>query len=534
MKRPMKPTLLALSALFITLFPSACTTAPSASDADLWWSHVAYLASDDLRGRFTGTPDYDKAAAYVADQFRALEVQPAGADGYFQSFDLETRTLDPAQSTIELVANGKTTALKIPDEAVLGVGGTSGETVEAPIIFAGYGLTVAEANYDDYANLPTKGAVSATFYGAPKAVPSLMAAHFSSGRERAKVARAKGLAGSLRLLNPRVVDLPWPRYVNAILQTSMQPTGPEFGGTWNLGPGAVININAIDKVLAGTGHTFEELAALDVASQPLPHFPLKASVRMKPVFHSGHVQSANVVGVIPGSDPQLKNEYVLLSAHLDHVGIGEPVDGDDLYNGAMDNASGVATLLEVARMLRASGPPKRSVILLACTAEEVGEWGSQYFAEHPTVDGKQIVANINLDMYLPLFPLKILRAYGLGESTLAAQTEAAAKEIGVEVQDDPEPERNTFIRSDQYSFILKGIPALFLSFGYNPGTPEEEITNQWFEKRYHAPSDDLNQPVDKEAAATFNHLMTTLTRNIADAPNRPAWNQDSFFRRFAK
>jgi Zn-dependent M28 family amino/carboxypeptidase len=257
-------------------------------------------------------------------------------------------------------------------------------------------------------------------------------------------------------------------------------------------------------------------------------------IRMKPVFESGKVQAPNVVAVLPGSDPNLKGEYVLLSAHLDHIGLGEPINGDNIYNGAMDNASGVATLLEAARLLRASAPPKRSILFLACTGEEEFEKGSLYYAEKPTVEAKNIIANINLDMYLPLFPLKILRAYGLRESDLAGYLEAAAKENGIEVQDDPTPERNIFIRSDQYSFIKKGIPALFLSFGYNAGTPEEKIVSQWFEQRYHGPTDDTKQPVDKMAAAKFNQLMATLAERLANASQRPQWKADSFFRRFVK
>jgi Zn-dependent M28 family amino/carboxypeptidase len=219
---------------------------------------------------------------------------------------------------------------------------------------------------------------------------------------------------------------------------------------------------------------------------------------------------------------------VLLSAHLDHIGVGEPINQDDIYNGAMDNAAGVATLLEAARLLQSSASRKRSILFLACTGEEEGLKGSLYYAEKPTVEVKSIIANINLDMYLPLFPLQILRAYGLQESDLASYLDAAAKENGLQVQDDPTPERNIFIRSDQYSFIKKGIPSLFLSFGYNPGTPEEKIISTWFEQRYHGPADDTKQPVDKMAATKFNQLMATLAERLANAPQRPQWKVDSF------
>ena len=201
----------------------------------------------------------------------------------------------------------------------------------------------------------------------------------------------------------------------------------------------------------------------------------------------------------------------------------------------LPNASGVATLLEAARLLKASAKPlKRSILFLACTGEEEGEKGSLYYAEKPTVDLKTVIADINLDMYLPLFSLKELRAYGLRESDLAGYLEAAAGENGIRVQDDPTPERNIFIRSDQYSFIKKGVPSLFLSFGYDSGSGEEKLVNAWFEQRYHAPSNDLQQPVDKQAAAKFNQLMATLSERIANTPQAPRWKQDSFFRRFAQ
>jgi Zn-dependent M28 family amino/carboxypeptidase len=180
------------------------------------------------------------------------------------------------------------------------------------------------------------------------------------------------------------------------------------------------------------------------------------------------VSSPNVAAVFPVRDAALRNEYVLLSAHLDHVGIADPINGDRIYNGAMDNASGVATLLEVARALRADARgPRRSILLLACTGEEMGLLGSKYFAARPTVPIQNIVASINLDMFLPIVPLRMVRGYGVSESDLAEHLVAAARDLGVAVQDDPEPERNIFIRSDQSSFIKRGVPSLFLSVGFD-------------------------------------------------------------------
>jgi Zn-dependent M28 family amino/carboxypeptidase len=244
------------------------------------------------------------------------------------------------------------------------------------------------------------------------------------------------------------------------------------------------------------------------------------------------VESQNVVAILPGSDRNLKREYVALSGHFDHLGVGEPVSGDPVYNGAMDNASGIASILEIAAALRGS-KLRRSVLFVAMTGEEKGLLGSQYFAGHPTVRAEDIVADLNLDMFLPLFPLRIVTAIGAQESDLGDRLRAVAAPLGIAVQNDPEPQRNLFIRSDQYSFIRRGIPALAFKVGYTAGSPEETTAKKWLAERYHAPSDDLNQPVDRKAAAEFNDLLRKLTESIANEPARPKWKPDSFFRRFA-
>jgi Zn-dependent M28 family amino/carboxypeptidase len=225
---------------------------------------------------------------------------------------------------------------------------------------------------------------------------------------------------------------------------------------------------------------------------------------------------------------------VVLTAHLDHVGVGEPVRGDRIYNGAMDNASGIATLLEVARHLRESQARlARSVLFLAVTGEEKGLLGSKFFAARPTVAPRELVANLNMDMFLPLFPLERLTVYGLDESDLGDDVRAVAAQHRVLIQQDPEPLRNLFIRSDQYSFIRRGVPALAFKVGYEKGSAEEKVAKSWLKERYHAPSDDLNQPVDLDAAARFNRILADLAQRIANRAHAPKWRHQSFFRRFA-
>jgi len=224
-----------------------------------------------------------------------------------------------------------------------------------------------------------------------------------------------------------------------------------------------------------------------------------------------------------------------MSAHLDHVGVGRAVNGDAIYNGAMDDASGIASLVEVARLLKESGArPKRSIAFVAVTAEEKGLLGSKYFAAHPTVPFDKIVADINLDMFLPLYPLKVIEVQGLTESSLGDTVRASAKALGVEGQTDREPDQNRFIRSDQYSFIRRGIPSLASKFGYEFGSPEEKIRRDWVRDVYHKPNDDAKQTVDVESAARFNHVILGLLQRVANDRARPRWNDDSFFKRFAK
>jgi Zn-dependent M28 family amino/carboxypeptidase len=242
----------------------------------------------------------------------------------------------------------------------------------------------------------------------------------------------------------------------------------------------------------------------------------------------------NLVGVLPGSDPNLKDEYVVLSAHLDHLGIGEPVNGDRIYNGAMDNASGVASLIEIAHAIKDSElKPRRSLLFLAVTGEEKFLLGSQYFATHPTVTGP-IVANINFDCFLPLFPLNYLEIQGLGESSLGEAIREIGRQVNVEAHSEYEPDRILFIRSDQYNFIKQGVPALMCGLGYLRGSAEERLSKAWSRDRYHGPGDDLDQPVDLAAAAQFNDLMERLVLRVANDDRRPTWNPKSFFNRFVR
>jgi Zn-dependent M28 family amino/carboxypeptidase len=296
----------------------------------------------------------------------------------------------------------------------------------------------------------------------------------------------------------------------------------------------IFNPARAEKLFAGSGHAFQEIADLGKERKPLPRFPLLVSIKARARVQTTEVESANLIALLPGTDPALKNEFVVLSAHIDHLGIGEPINGDRIYHGAMDNGAGSALLLDMAASFKAhSEKLHRGILFVFVTGEEKGLLGSKYFAAHPTVEPKSMIADINVDMFLPIVPLKILRVQGLTESDLGDRARAVAESLGVGVQPDPEPLRNMFIRSDQYNFIRHGIPSLKVDVGFDRGSAEQKIFKDWLTNRYHAPSDDVNQPVDLSAAALYEDIVRQLLVSVANADAPPQWKPDSFFRRYA-
>ena len=509
--------------------------AVQAQTGERWWHHVEFLADDKLEGRNTGSEGHRKAAQYVADQFERAGLKPAGEQGYIQPVKFLTREIDEAHSSVALVREGKSVSLVLGDDVAIALRTNPAPQLEAGMVFAGYGLTIPEEKFDDFANLDVRGKVVVYLTGAPPSVPGALSSHYQSAGERGANLRRLGAVGTVVIQNPKQMDIPWSRATLARLAPAMSlaDTSLDEGGGQKIG--LTMNPAFADKLLAGSGHTIAEIVDLANSGKALPHFALPSTLRAKVSVKRGEVESQNVAAIFPGTDPQLKDQYVVMSAHLDHIGVGAPINGDKIYNGAMDNASGVAALLDIAAtMHETQARPKRSVLFVAVTGEEKGLLGSRYFATHPTVPSSKIVADLNSDMFLPLFPLKLLTVYGLAESSLGDDVRETARAMGIRVQADPEPLRNVFIRSDQYSFIRQGVPSLSMKVGYEKGSPEEAIAKRWLAERYHAPSDDLQQPVDKQAAGEFDRFVAKLLERIADEPERPKWNPDSFFKRFAK
>ena len=525
-----------LTAALISITAALFAQQQSASlfDGKSWWEHVRVLADDRMEGRDTGSEGLRRAQAYVVEQLEKDGLRPAGVKGFYQPVKFETRRVVEEKSSLALERNGTREPLALGEDALLSSRAELAPELQAPLVFAGYGLRIPENNYDDFAEVNVTGKVVVYISGSPAEASAALASHYQSAAERGKTLRQYGAVGTIAIPNPASMDIPWSRMSLNRTRPSMALAGDEFRETAGQKLAVTFNPARAEKLFAGSGHTFAELAELAKDRKPLPRFLLVPTIHSRAKLEKTKVESANLVAVLPGSDPKLKDEYVALSAHLDHLGIGEPINGDRIYNGAMDNGAGSALLLDIAAAFQ-SHPEKlrRSILFLWVTAEEKGLLGSRYFAAHPTVPLESIVADVNVDMFLPILPLKVLCVLGMTDSDLGDRARAIVTAHGVQAQLDPEPLRNRFIRSDQYNFIQHGIPAVKMDNSFIPGSPEQKIFKDWLTNRYHAPSDDLDQPVDLAAAALYEQITRELLISVANSEARPAWKPDSFFRRYA-
>jgi Zn-dependent M28 family amino/carboxypeptidase len=513
-------------------------------DGQSWWSHVKVLADDNMEGRETGSAGLRKAQAYIVEQLTRAGLKPAGSQGFYQPVHLIERQIDETSSAAALVRGGKAEPLVLGEDAYFNTRvDLAASEITAPLVFIGYGLQVPERHLDELAGLDLHGKIAVFLAGSPADVPSELSAHYQNVAEMWKALRAAGAIGFVIILNPASMDIPWSRMSLNRTHPSMALAGAEFDETAGIKTSLLWNPGKAEKLFAGSGHSFAEIAALGKDRKPLPHFDLPVSLRAHATVRHRPVESANLVAKLPGSDPALGQEHVVLSAHVDHLGIGEPIAGDRIYNGAMDDGSGSALLVDLAvnlaqsRRAKAGSPPadrlRRSLLFVFVTGEEKGLLGSKYFAAHPTVPLRSMVADVNVDMFLPIVPLKILKVLGIAESDLGDRVATIAHALGVKAIADPEPLRNGFIRSDQYSFIRQGIPALKMDVGFELGTPEQKIFKDWLTAHYHAPSDDTSQPVDLSAAALYEEITRQLLVAVANADARPEWKPNSFFRRYA-
>ncbi len=520
---------------------SADAESPSTIRAAAIRAHLEFLASDLLEGREAGTRGYDLAASYVGSMYKQIGLQPAGLNGFMQPVPLRSSTLVPKSVTLSVTAASGVSTFTDADHVAARPSSTEADqNLEAECVFAGFGVVSPEHNRDDYSGLDVRGKFVVVLGGPPPGLPAEVAGHLGSTAEQRSRAAERGALGVFVIYTP-ALETRWP--FNRLAAVYAQPQMEWFDPSVSRSPGDQLRGFAlIDETAAAALFEKAPRSLQSVMKEARTRSPRGFTLKTRATFarRSRHSEatSANVVGMLPGSDPAVSNEVIAFTSHLDHVGIGEPVNGDRIYNGALDNAAGIAAMLEVARVL-ASQPQKlrRSVLFIAVTAEEKGLIGSDYFASKPTVPRERLVGVINLDGAMPFYQLVDVIGYGADSSTLGLSLKQAATSLGITVSPDLEPGQQFFTRSDHYPFVQRGIPGIFLIAGNAP-TPDgknvQQINESWARQHLHRPSDDLNQPFDDEHLVQWAELFRRWTERTANADERPLWYADDYFgKRFA-
>ncbi len=499
-------------------------------------AHVTFLADDKLEGRGTGTPGYQRAADYVAARFRAIGLAKGVRDtSYFQKVPFRRGQIVERECMLTLSGNdGRERKFEYGRDYVMSPDYRQDDLMAANrAVFAGYGVSAPELGWDDYKDVDVRGRIVVLLSGAPKQFPHDQRAYYSWNQGKERNAAAHGARGIITIRRPEdEVRATWERVLRQSRLPGMRWIGSdaEPHDTYEgLHLGATLTRAAAETLFAAGGWTLDSLFALAETGK-LPHFTLPFQVHARRVTVLTGASSPNVIGVLRGSDPALRDEYVVYSAHLDHLGISTPVNGDSINNGAYDNASGVAMLIEMARAFASMKPrPKRSILFMAVCGEEKGLQGSDYFAHFPTVPIQHIVADVNLDMFLMLHPARQVVAFGEEHSSLGTVAERAARSLGMSLAPDPHPDEVIFVRSDQFSFIRAGVPALFPTATQGDTPADSLATEHWMRTTYHSPQDDLHQPFDWEAGARCARLALLIGREVANTPERPTWNAGDFF-----
>jgi hypothetical protein len=506
--------------------------------------HLEFLAGDARLGRMTGTSSYQEAADYVAQQFTELGLVPAGEDGWFQQVPLLANRINVEKSSVTMHLDSGDSGLTWKEDYVMSGDKVRDETsVRAEVVYVGYGIHSPEMNYSDYDGVDVRGKIVALFGGAPSTFPHNERAFYSSSRTKAEEMVRRGAIGYIGMRS-RVDQkrYPWERLtLNAGLRPGMSwlnLSGQASNHYAEIEGRTTISVSTATELFDGTLITFED--ALDAADEGrVLSTPLQVEVTITQQSSHEKTSSPNVIGIIRGSDPDLADEFVVYSAHLDHVGTGAAVNGDEIYNGFYDNAMGVSLLIEAARAFTAMPePPRRSILFIAVTGEERGLLGSDFFAHYPTVPSDALVANVNLDMPLLLYPLADVIAFGAEHSSLEGQIAAVVAEEGFSLTPDPVPEEVLFIRSDQFSFVRQGIPSVFLVPGFTSSDPDidgETMFRDHLNNHYHKPSDDNTRPLDWDSALRFARANVRIGLRVATDQARPTWNEGDFFGdRFSK
>jgi hypothetical protein len=483
-------------------------------DADTlaWWHTTEDLSGDAMEGRDTGTAAYQRAADYVAKRFQLAGLKPAGENGsYFQTVPMHEVSVDSAGTSFTLHRDsGSDLPIEFLQQITIAPAANLPAEVEAPLIFRGY------CGKDVMNEIAGKIVVC---FGTQRA-------GLPTGAERVAAARTGHAAGLINVDDPYFSIEP-PRWPWAYARTVALGAKPD---STTGEPLLMMRMSAsvLPALLKGSGKDAAAILSTGGNKGPLRSFDIPAKLRIRLHLSQKAYSSPNILAMLPGSDPKLAGEYVVIAAHLDGYGYGTPVNGDNLYNGALDDAAYDALLIQFADDLhRDHRAPKRSILFCAFTGEEKGLLGANYFVEHPTVPVAQMAADINLDQLRPLFPLHLLTALAIDDTTLGATARQVGGTMGIAMRADPEPERGLLRRADHYPFLRVGVPAIGFIFGYEPGTDAEKRYREWYQVRYHRPQDDLTQPMDFDAAQKFNSFFYKLTETIANDPVRPSFTPNS-------
>jgi len=514
-------------------FSGAAIAAEPEFSADRIRAHVSFLADDLLEGREAGTRGHGIAASYIASQFTLLGVRPAGQNGgYFFTVDLLESSLTGPAPTLTVTTGRGTQTLKHRGNALVrGSIAAGAVNLSAPLVFVGFGMTDAALGYDDYKGLDVRGKIAVALYGSPKGIDSEVGAHLQ--HEQFRAAAEHGAVAMIYVLTRASAQaFPWQQLLDVQSDettTWVQRDGTPFDPSHGLKAAAIVDSTAAEFLFSGAPKPLARL--LDEADQAggRPQgFELRGTAKINVATKVRRFSSPDVVGVIEGSDPKLKSEYVVLMGHADHIGIKKDGTGDRINNGALDNAAGTATLIEVARALAvASERPRRSVLIVANTAEEKGLLGAESFASAPTVPIDRMVAAIDLDMPMLLYDFTDVVAYGATHSTLKDVFEKTASAMGITLSPDPMPEQAVFVRSDHYTMVKQGVPAVMLATGMANGGDKAWAT--YLSSHYHRPSDDLSLPIVWNAGAKFAEFNYRVVRALADADGRPQWYAKDYF-----
>ena len=500
---------------------------------DSLFRHITFLGSDSLSGRGTGTRGGEMAAAYIAQELAKLGIQPLGDDhSYEQQIPMHGSKPLPS-SSLQIFSKRGSTQLELGKDYLLyNTGAQTFVPKPVPLVFAGYGIVAPEFDYNDYQALNIEGKIVVFLAGEPaSADPAYFAGMqptlYSFPETKQKTALARGAVGSILIpASPQEPAQSWQIWQN---EFAFEDIRLFYSVSGHLS--VVINPPAASALFEDAAYSVPELFDL-AATNRLRSFQLSVSASFRGSFQQRDFLSPNIIGLLRGSDPPLRDSYVLISAHYDHLGVGPPVKNDSIYNGVFDNAAGVAAVLEMAQAFSALlEKPKRSVVFLFTTGEEKGLPGSSYYVDHPMVPLYKTIANVNVDGLAMFDTFNDMVGVGAEFSTLGDLLEQVGLELNLRVSTIPAPFSSTvaFARSDQISFAKAGVPALLLMEGadYRHTSREDGLQRliKWGQQIYHTPFDDLQQPMNLAAAQQHAQILFAFCYALANLDTSPQWKK---------